>query len=106
MFNYDVDFLRIDYTKCIDGTNLPNCHAGVESLGKFYCRECDSGYIVNNDGKCDRVHLENCVFEGYYKGFTPVSIFPLEKEKFEYLMEYQPSGCLECEAGFVAVGLI
>lgn len=60
MFGYSNDYLVIDYGVCLSQTQTPNCFAGIESAGKFYCRICGPGYKVNLDGQCDPVEVSNC----------------------------------------------
>lgn len=71
----------------------------------FYCRKCKEGYVINLDGKCDPVQINNCKEYTFMESFSLTNSNPRVEEPFEYLMLYNPSGCKLCEDGFVATTL-
>ena len=100
------------YTQCnkaqnkdIDGkltTEVKNCLAGITTDTRFYCKQCNKGYMLTNDGYCDPLIINKCTEYSMINSFNNQTFYPYETEPYEFLMEFKPSGCLKCESGFIA----
>ena len=104
-FLYSLNHKATFYNECIDSSTIPHCYSGLTSNNKFYCRECKAGYYLNNDGHCDLLALDNCSTVTKFIGFNTISFYPLQTEKFEFLMNFKPAGCSQCESGYLATDL-